>query len=150
MNAIDRSVDLIVPDGEPAAKLERIDQTETNGAVRLVIRNEGHTLGNLLTARLMRQGHVSFAGYRVPHPLEPVVHVKFKKALKHEGDKKGPTTPKEIVLCATHDLIRELAEIESDFQDTLKDFSIPLKPLGSSSSVSNVSKSSGGRNGFKC
>ena len=30
---------------------------------------EDHTLGNLLRARLLQSSHVSFAGYRVPHPL---------------------------------------------------------------------------------
>lgn len=125
MNALERSPDDY--DG-PAATLERIDR---NGAFRLIMRNEGHTLGNLLSARMMRQGHVSFAGYRVPHPLEPVVHVKFvleqKKSimLSYEFDaseKKKLSTPKEVVACASHDLMRELAEIESDFQDSLNNF----------------------------
>ena len=30
---------------------------------------EDHTLGNLLRARLLQSQHVTFAGYRVPHPL---------------------------------------------------------------------------------
>ena len=30
---------------------------------------EDHTLGNLLRSRLLQSPHVTFSGYRVPHPL---------------------------------------------------------------------------------
>lgn len=30
---------------------------------------EDHTLGNLLRSQLLKSPHVTFAGYKVPHPL---------------------------------------------------------------------------------
>lgn len=30
---------------------------------------EDHTLGNLLSSRLLQSPHVTFSGYKVPHPL---------------------------------------------------------------------------------
>jgi DNA-directed RNA polymerase II subunit RPB11 len=34
-----------------------------------IFNKEDHTLGNLLRSRLLQSEHVTFAGYRVPHPL---------------------------------------------------------------------------------
>jgi DNA-directed RNA polymerase II subunit RPB11 len=47
---------LTVPKGIPSSSL-------------FVFNKEDHTLGNLLRSRLLQSAHVTFAGYRVPHPL---------------------------------------------------------------------------------
>lgn len=40
--------------------------------------NEDHTLGNAVRHVLMQDKRVRFAGYSVPHPSEPVVHVRVQ------------------------------------------------------------------------
>lgn len=42
------------------------------------IGNEDHTLGNSLRHVLMQSQKVEFAGYSVPHPSEPVVHIRVQ------------------------------------------------------------------------
>lgn len=42
------------------------------------IGNEDHTLGNALRHVLLQNSKVSFAGYSVPHPADPVVHIRVQ------------------------------------------------------------------------
>ncbi|GAX10850.1 DNA-directed RNA polymerases I and III subunit RPAC2 [Fistulifera solaris] len=42
------------------------------------IGDEDHTLGNALRHILIRQRDVNFAGYSVPHPSEPFVHIRVQ------------------------------------------------------------------------
>lgn len=42
------------------------------------IGNEDHTLGNCLRHVLVQNAKVGFAGYSVPHPAEPIVHVRVQ------------------------------------------------------------------------
>mmetsp|Transcript_3265 Transcript_3265/g.7260 ORF Transcript_3265/g.7260 Transcript_3265/m.7260 type:complete len:154 (-) Transcript_3265:1983-2444(-) len=46
-----------------------------------VLGDEDHTLGNALRHVLINDARVDFAGYCVPHPSEPVVHVRVQSAL---------------------------------------------------------------------
>lgn len=46
------------------------------------IGNEDHTLGNALRHVLMQNRAVTFAGYSVPHPSEPVVHIRIQTSPK--------------------------------------------------------------------
>ena len=50
------------------------------GSRTFAIGDEDHTLGNSLRHVLMNNSKVSFAGYSVPHPSEPVVHVRVQTA----------------------------------------------------------------------
>ena len=43
-----------------------------------VIGNEDHTLGNALRHVLVQNAKVGFAGYSVPHPSDPVVHIRVQ------------------------------------------------------------------------
>mmetsp|Transcript_44216 Transcript_44216/g.67764 ORF Transcript_44216/g.67764 Transcript_44216/m.67764 type:complete len:147 (+) Transcript_44216:55-495(+) len=42
------------------------------------IGNEDHTLGNALRHVLIQNAKVSFSGYSVPHPADPVVHIRVQ------------------------------------------------------------------------
>ena len=42
------------------------------------IGNEDHTLGNALRHVLVQNAKVGFAGYSVPHPSDPVVHIRVQ------------------------------------------------------------------------
>jgi DNA-directed RNA polymerase I and III subunit RPAC2 len=46
------------------------------------IGDEDHTLGNAIRHVLMQNSNVDFAGYSVPHPSEPVVHIRVQTAKK--------------------------------------------------------------------
>jgi len=43
-----------------------------------VIRDEDHTLGNALRYMLMKNPDVALAGYSVPHPSDPVMHLRVQ------------------------------------------------------------------------
>lgn len=47
-------------------------------AATFAIRHEDHTLGNALRHVLMQNEQVELAGYSVPHPSEPVVHIRVQ------------------------------------------------------------------------
>lgn len=52
------------------------DNSELTGQIE--IKNEDHTVGNLITHGLQRHKSVSFAGYHLPHPLEKRVVIEYK------------------------------------------------------------------------
>ncbi|EFE42678.1 hypothetical protein TRV_02570 [Trichophyton verrucosum HKI 0517] len=54
---------------------------------------EDHTLGNLIRSRLLQNQHVLFSGYRTD----------------------GQITPKEAVLAACHDLVKDLGTFSREF-----------------------------------
>mmetsp|Transcript_1904 Transcript_1904/g.4121 ORF Transcript_1904/g.4121 Transcript_1904/m.4121 type:complete len:171 (+) Transcript_1904:372-884(+) len=51
-----------------------------------VLGDEDHTLGNALRHVLINDARVDFAGYCVPHPSEPVVHIRVQSL---ESAKRG-------------------------------------------------------------
>ena len=53
----------------------------------ILINNEDHTLGNLVTRGLQKHNKISFASYNLPHPLDKKVI--FHYVLKEKGDIKG-------------------------------------------------------------
>jgi DNA-directed RNA polymerases I and III subunit RPAC2 len=55
------------------------------------IAGEDHTLGNALAVALNRLPAVTFAGYTVPHPAEPVVHVRVQTS-----PESGVTAPQAL------------------------------------------------------
>lgn len=52
--------------------------TKIPNAATVIIAKEGHTLGNLLRYQLLENPRVTFAGYKVPHPLKYEVHIKVQ------------------------------------------------------------------------
>ncbi len=49
--------------------------------------NEDHTLGNLLRNVIIKNNHVEFCAYSVPHPSEPVMNVRLQVS-EEAGDTK--------------------------------------------------------------
>jgi DNA-directed RNA polymerase I and III subunit RPAC2 len=64
-----------------------------------VLGDEDHTLGNALRHVLIKDERVNFAGYCVPHPSEPVVHIRVQTngAPKSGGGATGDSSDEEIV-----------------------------------------------------
>lgn len=60
-----------------ATQLE-VRGTGHEGSRTFVIGDEDHTLGNTLRHILMQNADVSFAGYSVPHPMDPFINVRVQ------------------------------------------------------------------------
>jgi DNA-directed RNA polymerase II subunit RPB11 len=58
----------------------QIDDEKTEGII--IINNEDHTLGNLLSRGLQQHDNISFAGYNLPHPLTKKVELHYKLSKK--------------------------------------------------------------------
>mmetsp|Transcript_22938 Transcript_22938/g.39249 ORF Transcript_22938/g.39249 Transcript_22938/m.39249 type:complete len:174 (+) Transcript_22938:76-597(+) len=54
-----------------------------------VLGDEDHTLGNALRHVLIEDARVDFAGYCVPHPSEPVVHLRVQSRVIDPANNKG-------------------------------------------------------------
>ncbi|KZS93914.1 RBP11-like subunits of RNA polymerase [Sistotremastrum niveocremeum HHB9708] len=60
-------------------KLSILPGAEPNlASASYCIRNESHTLGNAVRWMLMKNPSVEFCGYSVPHPSEPVIHIRIQ------------------------------------------------------------------------
>lgn len=53
-----------------------IDEDEDSGLI--IINNEDHTLGNLISRGMQQHKGIQFAGYNLPHPLARKVHFHYK------------------------------------------------------------------------
>ncbi|KAF2212712.1 hypothetical protein CERZMDRAFT_41122 [Cercospora zeae-maydis SCOH1-5] len=93
--------------GEGEKKVEVEQETRVPNAAMFTFNKEDHTLGNLLRAKLAKADHVLFAGYQVPHPL----FATFKLRVQTDGE----ITPKEAVVTACQDLVKELGQLDQEF-----------------------------------
>lgn len=76
MNVPDRFELFVLPEG--VKKVTVIPDTKTPNTATFVVQREDHTLGNVLCRQLQFQQGVTFAGYRMPHPLEPAFELKVQ------------------------------------------------------------------------
>ena len=56
--------------------IEILDNTELSGQIE--IKNEDHTIGNLISYGLQNHKNITFASYHLPHPLEKRVIIEYK------------------------------------------------------------------------
>lgn len=59
------------------AELEIQRQDADNTSATYSFLNEDHTLGNLLRNVIIKNKHVEFCAYSVPHPSEPVMNLRL-------------------------------------------------------------------------
>ncbi|EAW11800.1 DNA-directed RNA polymerase II core subunit RPB11 [Aspergillus clavatus NRRL 1] len=88
-------------------KVEVQTDTRIPSTAIFTFNKEDHTLGNLLRSRLLQSPHVLFAGYKIPHPLVP----KFELRIQTDGE----VTPKDALLAACHDLVKDLGILSREF-----------------------------------
>lgn len=91
------------------------EDTKIPNAATIIINKEDHTLAGMLRSQLLQMEHVLFAGYKVPHPLEPRFLIKIQTD--------SESTPIQAVQEACRDLIQLLAKIRDELQkefDTAK------------------------------
>ncbi|EAL87084.2 DNA-directed RNA polymerase II core subunit RPB11 [Aspergillus fumigatus Af293] len=95
----------VLSPGEEKVEIET--DTRIPSSSIFTFNKEDHTLGNLLRSRLLQNSHVIFAGYKVPHPLVP----KFELRVQTDGE----ITPKDALLAACHDLVKDLGILSREF-----------------------------------
>ncbi|KAL2427261.1 hypothetical protein ABEF95_010768 [Exophiala dermatitidis] len=104
-NIPDRTEAFLLDPGQK--KVEPGHDTRTPNTMIFVYNKEDHTLGNALVDQLHKNSHVTYAAYRVPHPL----FARFELRIQTDGE----ITPNEALLAATRDVIRELEVIKVKF-----------------------------------
>ena len=87
------------------------EDTKVADAGTFTIAKEDHTLGNILRMSLLTDRRVLFAGYRMPHPLEPRMALKVKT--------RPSTEPVTVLLDAVENLQVELRAMEEQFRKAL-------------------------------
>lgn len=92
--------------------IKELDTKVPNAAI-FTVNKEDHTLGNMIRNQLLKDPHVLFAGYKVPHPLEH----KFVIRIQTTSD----YTPQEAFMNAITDLMSELSLFEERFREAVKE-----------------------------
>ncbi|KAH7345239.1 DNA-directed RNA polymerase [Rhizoctonia solani] len=105
MNAPNRFEMFTLADGERL--IEVIEDTKIPNAATFKVVKQDHTLANMLRAQLLSNEAVIFAGYKVPHPLEPYFIIKVQT--------NGAFTPSQVILDACSALIRMISDIKQQF-----------------------------------
>ncbi|KZW03799.1 RBP11-like subunits of RNA polymerase [Exidia glandulosa HHB12029] len=106
MNAPNRFELFILQDGEKP--LEIIEDTKIPNAATIKIWKQDHTMANMIRAQLLTNANVLFAGYKVPHPLEPYF------ILKVQTD--GHVTPSAAVQTASQEIMSLLTQLTERFK----------------------------------
>mmetsp|Transcript_25017 Transcript_25017/g.36751 ORF Transcript_25017/g.36751 Transcript_25017/m.36751 type:complete len:162 (+) Transcript_25017:154-639(+) len=92
------------------------------GSRTFVIGNEDHTLGNALRHVLAQNAQVEFSGYSVPHPSEPVMHLRIQTAKPKKAADEDDNTEQQI---SAHESLKEACDTLSDqcdfFLEVLED-----------------------------
>jgi len=91
----------------------KLDSKVVNSADFILVK-EDHTLGNLLRMKLLENPSVRFAGYRHPHPLEPIIELKVRTD--------GTETSLALTLEATSALKEEAHEMTKEFRQACERF----------------------------
>ena len=86
-----------------------------------VIGDEDHTLGNAIRHILINDARVDFAGYCVPHPSEPVVHVRVQTATGNEGELTATEAVKEACTTLENQCDFVLSELEKALPEVRED-----------------------------
>ncbi|KIW72558.1 hypothetical protein PV04_00741 [Phialophora macrospora] len=105
INISDSTESFLLGDGEK--KIEEKIDTRTPNTTIFTFNKEDHTLANLLRDKLLKNSHVTFAAYRIPHPL----FANFELRVQTDGE----ITPKEAVLASSRDLVQDLNNLKTNF-----------------------------------
>ncbi|KAF8721830.1 hypothetical protein AX14_010140 [Amanita brunnescens Koide BX004] len=120
MNAPPRHELYVLDDGEK--HVEITEDTKIPNAATIKVVKQDHTLGNMLRAQLLSMPQVLFAGYKVPHPLQPYFLIKVQTD--------GTITPQAILEQACNKLIGLMSQLETKFKRefSFKDVEVGAAP----------------------
>lgn len=110
MNVPDRFELFVLPEG--VKKVTVTPDPKILNTATIVVQREDHTLGNVLCRQLQFQQNITFAGYRMPHPLEPA----FELKIQTDGSI-TPTTAAQIGVTAVQG---QLATLEDRLRTEIK------------------------------
>ncbi|TVY28537.1 DNA-directed RNA polymerase II subunit [Lachnellula hyalina] len=105
MNAPDRFELFLLGEGEKKVT-EQTDTRTANSAV-FTFNKEDHTLANMLRAHLLKDQHVTFAGYKVPHPLFATFELRIQTD--------SVISPKEALVNCCKSLVGDLETLSREF-----------------------------------
>jgi len=105
MNAPDRFELFLLGEGEK--KVTVTPDTRTPNTSLFIFNKEDHTLGNLLKCHLNKNQHVTFAGYRVPHPLIPSFELRVQTD--------GVLSPTDAVVATSKAIVSDLGHLSREF-----------------------------------
>ncbi|KAH8747344.1 DNA-directed RNA polymeras-like protein II subunit RPB11 [Hyaloscypha bicolor E] len=117
MNAPDRFELFLLGDGEK--KCSEIPDTRTANSSVFTFNKEDHTLANILRAHLLKDPHVTFAGYKIPHPLFATFELRVQTD--------GSLTPKEALVNTCKNLVQDLEILSREFT---KEFELRKMVMG--------------------
>jgi DNA-directed RNA polymerase II subunit RPB11 len=96
---------------EGQGKVEVRDVAENPNTQLFTINKEDHTLGNLISQRLLKYTFVEFSAYQVPHPHKCYFQMRVTTD--------GTMTPTEAVVKCCRDVVLDLDKLKSDFTTEL-------------------------------
>ncbi|TGZ82079.1 RBP11-like subunits of RNA polymerase [Ascodesmis nigricans] len=103
----DEFLDNLLPPQEEEGKLRvRVLPGEEPGSASFQIDDEDHTLGNALRYMIMKNPHVEFCGYSIPHPSESVMNIRIQIYPEYEEE----TRPVDALMKGLDDL-RDLCDV---------------------------------------
>ncbi|KAF0695999.1 Aste57867_13212 [Aphanomyces stellatus] len=92
----------------------QVHTASSSSAKTFVFHDEDHTLGNAVRYMLMRNPDVDFAGYTIPHPSEPKMHVRVQTLPSKSANQSMRTALTDLKAVATH--------VDKAFAKELKSF----------------------------
>ena len=112
--------------------VEVIEDTKVPNAATFKVFKQDHTLANLLRSYLLENKSVIFAGYKVPHPLEPHFVLKVQT--------NGSVSPTDALRQACNNVIMTVTNLQKKFEDQFRDkeFDIGMDDVARSSNLQNV------------
>ena len=76
-------------------------------AAAFVIQREDHTIGDVIRHKLLQDQTVVFAAYRIPHPMEHVMHLRVQT--------NGEKSPAQALVDAIDGVVGEFDKIQDEF-----------------------------------
>ncbi|KAL5121889.1 DNA-directed RNA polymerase II core subunit [Pleosporales sp. CAS-2024a] len=104
---VDTRFELFILD-EGQSKVEYKEETRVPNTAIFTFNKEDHTLGNLLSQRLLKEPYIVFSAYKVPHPLFATFELRVSTD--------GSITPKDAIIACCHQIIVDLNNLKSSFQ----------------------------------
>jgi len=111
MNAPPAFESFLLFEGEKKITIEK--DTKVPHAAIFTVNKEDHTLGNMIRMQLLKDPHVLFAGYKVPHPLEHKFILRIQTTSEY--------SPQEALMNAIADLISEMSLLEERFREAIRE-----------------------------
>lgn len=93
---------------EGQKKVEWKEETRVPHTAIFTFNKEDHTLGNLLSQRLLKYDYIVFSAYKVPHPLFATFELRVQTD--------GTITPKDAIIRACRDIVQDLQRLNDSFQ----------------------------------